>query len=108
MVRTGLKEQSLSWKVSLGLALSKQHLVMQGKKSQYVLCKSVYMCMSVGLHTRVYKQTTEHIAMLEHTPVCLWTSCSLPLSVLEVSGFLVYSLPYSGSGIPEEKQNTIM
>lgn len=53
VVRTGLKEQSLSWEVSLALALSKQRLVMQDKKSQYVLCRSVYMCMSLGLHTHL-------------------------------------------------------
>lgn len=46
--------------------------------------------------------------MLEHTPARLWTSCSLSPSVLEVSGFLVYTLPHSGSGIPKEQQNTIM
>lgn len=66
------------------------------------------MCVCKPRATHIHKQTTEHTAMLEHTPVCLWTSCSLPPCVLEVSGFLVYALPHSGSGIPKEKQNTIM
>lgn len=66
------------------------------------------MCVCTPRDRHIYNQTSEHIAVLEHAPVCLWTSCSLPPSVPEVSGFLVYSLPHSGSGIPKEQQNTVM
>lgn len=87
VVRTGLKEQSLSWKVSLALALSKQRLVMQDKKSQYVLCKSVYMCMSLGLHTHIYKQTTEHICNA-------WTHSSMSMDILFSPSFCPWGIRF--------------
>lgn len=50
----------------------------------------MYICVCTLRDRHIYKQTTEHIAMLENTPVCLWTSCSLLLSLrYQVSLFTV-------------------